>query len=60
MKSCTHPQNGMTIRSSDGEIEIGMGQHGEGGGGRKQLVSANETAEENDRFVDEEATAESR
>ena len=47
MKSCTHPQNGMTISDlPDGEIEIGMGQHGEGGGGRKQLVSANETAEE--------------
>ncbi len=37
----------MTISDlPDGEIEIGMGQHGEGGGGRKQLVSANETAEE--------------
>ena len=47
MKSCTHPQNGMMISElPDGEIEIGMGQHGEGGGGRKQLVSADETAEE--------------
>ena len=47
MKSCTHPQNGMMISElPDGEIEIGMGQHGEGGGGRKKLVSANETAEE--------------
>lgn len=47
MKSCTHPQNGMTIAElPEGEIEIGMGQHGEGGGGRKKLVSANETAEE--------------
>ena len=40
-------QNGMTISDlPDGEIEIGMGQHGEGGGGCKQLVSADETAEE--------------
>ena len=37
----------MTISDlPDGEIEIGMGQHGEGGGGCKQLVSADETAEE--------------
>lgn len=44
---CTHPQNGMTISElAVGEIEIGMGQHGEGGGGRKQLVSADDTAEE--------------
>lgn len=30
----------------DGIMEIGMGQHGEGGGGRKPLVSADDTAEE--------------
>lgn len=47
MKSCTHPQNGMMISDLPaGEIEIGMGQHGEGGGGRKQLVSADDTAAE--------------
>ena len=47
MKSCTHPQNGMMISDlPDGEMEIGMGQHGEGGGGRKQLVSADDTAAE--------------
>ena len=47
MRSCTHPQNGGTITDlPQGIMEIGMGQHGEGGGGRKQLVSANETAEE--------------
>lgn len=47
MKSCVHPQNGMTISElPDGEMEIGMGQHGEGGGGRKKLVSADETAAE--------------
>lgn len=46
MKSCTHPQNGMTISDlPDGEIEIGMGQHGEGGGGQEALVSADDTAE---------------
>lgn len=45
MKSCTHPQNGMMIANlPEGEIEIGMGQHGEGGGGRTKLASANEIA----------------
>ena len=47
MRSCTHPQNNMPISDlSDGEMEIGMGQHGEGGGGRKPLVSADATATE--------------
>ncbi|WP_291584946.1 dihydroxyacetone kinase subunit DhaK [Bacteroides sp.] len=47
MKACTHPQNGMNISDlPDGIMEIGMGQHGEGGGGRKPLVSADDTAEE--------------
>ena len=47
MKSCVHPQNGMTISDlPEGEMEIGMGQHGEGGGGRKKLVSADDTASE--------------
>jgi dihydroxyacetone kinase-like protein len=46
MKSCTHPQNGVTIAELPvGEMEIGMGQHGEGGGGRSPLLSADETAE---------------
>lgn len=45
MKSCTHPQNGIMLSNlPGGEIEIGMGQHGEGGGSRKQLVSADDTA----------------
>ncbi|MCG8476302.1 MAG: dihydroxyacetone kinase subunit DhaK [Cytophagales bacterium] len=45
MKSCTHPQNGATIAElPDGIMEIGMGQHGEGGGGRTELLSADETA----------------
>lgn len=47
MRSCTHPQNNMPISDlPDGEMEIGMGQHGEGGGGRKPLVSADATATE--------------
>ncbi|MCD7975680.1 MAG: dihydroxyacetone kinase subunit DhaK [Tannerellaceae bacterium] len=45
MRSCTHPQNNATISDlPEGIMEIGMGQHGEGGGGRKPLVSADETA----------------
>lgn len=43
---CTHPQNGVVISDlPEGEIEIGMGQHGEGGGGRQALISADDTAE---------------
>ena len=43
---CTHPQNGATISNlPDGMMEIGMGQHGEGGGGLSELVSADATAE---------------
>lgn len=45
MKSCTHPQNGTVIAElPDGVMEIGMGQHGEGGGGQMELLSADETA----------------
>ncbi|WP_075557920.1 dihydroxyacetone kinase subunit DhaK [Parabacteroides timonensis] len=47
MRSCTHPQNNATITDlPDGVMEIGMGQHGEGGGGQKPLVSADATAAE--------------
>lgn len=47
MKSCSHPQNGAIITDlPDGIMEIGMGQHGEGGGTRKALVSADDTAAE--------------
>lgn len=47
MGSCTHPQNGATISDLPaGIMEIGMGQHGEGGGGRQPLVSADDTAEQ--------------
>lgn len=47
MRSCSHPQNGAIITDlPEGIMEIGMGQHGEGGGGQKPLVSADETAAE--------------
>lgn len=42
----THPATGMKISElGDDEMEIGMGQHGEGGGGRMKMKSADETAE---------------
>jgi dihydroxyacetone kinase-like protein len=42
---CTHPQNNALISDlPEGIMEIGMGQHGEGGGGQKAIVSADETA----------------
>lgn len=47
MRSCSHPQNDAVITDlPDGIMEIGAGQHGEGGGGRKPLVSADDTAAE--------------
>ncbi len=47
MKACTHPQNGATIAElPEGIIEIGMGQHGEGGGGRQKLTSADDVAKQ--------------
>lgn len=47
MRSCSHPQNNATITDlPEGVIEIGMGQHGEGGGGQKLLVSADKTTAE--------------
>ena len=46
MGRCTHPQNGAVISDlPEGEMEIGMGQHGEGGGGLQSLISADDTAE---------------
>ncbi len=45
MTNCTHPQTGQPISDlPDDEMEIGMGQHGEAGGGRSKLLSADETA----------------
>lgn len=46
LKIATHPQNGGEIGAlADDEMEIGMGQHGEGGGGRSKMLTANETAD---------------
>jgi len=45
MCGCTHPQNGGAIAElPDDEMEIGMGQHGEAGGGRSKILTADETA----------------
>ncbi|RJX73669.1 dihydroxyacetone kinase subunit DhaK [Vibrio sinensis] len=45
MSNATHPQSGMAIGDlADDEMEIGMGQHGEGGGGRMKIQSADDTA----------------
>jgi dihydroxyacetone kinase-like protein len=41
----THPANAAVIGEiADDEMEIGMGQHGEGGGGIMKLATADETA----------------
>lgn len=46
LKAATHPVSGEYIATlEDDEMEIGMGQHGEGGGGRMEMKSADETAE---------------
>ena len=46
VRGATHPSTGSILADlSDDEMEIGMGQHGEGGGGRQILKSADETAE---------------
>ncbi|AWW26006.1 dihydroxyacetone kinase subunit DhaK [Acetobacterium carbinolicum] len=44
-KTATHPQNGsaFSVLGTD-EMEIGMGQHGEGGGDRQKMKNADETA----------------
>lgn len=43
--NCTHPQTGQAISNlADDEMEIGMGQHGEAGGGISKMLSADETA----------------
>lgn len=44
--NCTHPQTGQAISNlADDEMEIGMGQHGEAGGGVSKMLTADETAE---------------
>lgn len=46
LKTATHPQTGQYIAElADDELEIGMGQHGEGGGGRFKMMSADETSQ---------------
>lgn len=45
-RGATHPQTGSALAElAEDEMEIGMGQHGEGGGGRQVMKSADETAE---------------
>jgi len=45
MTNCTHPQTGQAISDlPEDEMEIGMGQHGEAGGGRSGVLTADETA----------------
>ena len=45
-RCATHPANGASFGDlGDDLMEIGMGQHGEGGGGREKLATAKETAE---------------
>ncbi len=45
VRGATHPATGSVIADlAEDEMEIGMGQHGEGGGGRQTMKSADETA----------------
>lgn len=45
-RCATHPQSGAEFGDlGDEDMEIGMGQHGEGGGGRQPMKSAKETIE---------------
>lgn len=45
VRGATHPATGSIIADlGEDEMEIGMGQHGEGGGGRQTLKTADETA----------------
>lgn len=46
VRCATHPANGESFGDlGDDDMEIGMGQHGEGGGGRQPMKSAKETIE---------------
>lgn len=46
LRGATHPITGAELATlAEDEMEIGMGQHGEGGGGRTKIKTANETAE---------------
>ena len=46
VRGATHPSTGAALADlGEDDMEIGMGQHGEGGGGRQLMKSADETAE---------------
>ena len=46
VRGATHPSTGATLADlGEDDMEIGMGQHGEGGGGRQPMKTADETAE---------------
>ncbi|SBW10248.1 conserved hypothetical protein [uncultured delta proteobacterium] len=46
VRGATHPSTGSMLADlGEDEMEIGMGQHGEGGGGRQSMKTADETAE---------------
>ncbi|MDR1886062.1 MAG: dihydroxyacetone kinase subunit DhaK [Synergistaceae bacterium] len=46
VRGATHPSTGNMLADLDeDEMEVGMGQHGEGGGGRQPMKSADETAD---------------
>ncbi len=45
-RGATHPSTGAMLADlPEDEMEIGMGQHGEGGGGRQKMKTADETAQ---------------
>ncbi|MDR1124451.1 MAG: dihydroxyacetone kinase subunit DhaK [Deltaproteobacteria bacterium] len=45
VRGATHPSTGSMLADlGEDEMEVGMGQHGEGGGGRQPMKSADETA----------------
>lgn len=45
LKTATHPQSGEEIFTlADDEMEVGMGQHGEAGTGRSNMMTADQTA----------------
>ena len=45
-KTATHPQSGSDFATlGEDEMEVGMGQHGEGGGGRQKMATADKTAD---------------
>ena len=46
VRGATHPSTGAALADlGEDDMEIGMGQHGEGGGGRQPMKTTDETAE---------------